>query len=217
MWAVPFDTWGGPFKLQGHMVHQLDDPRAWARLYARTPEKFLLDDKGKPKRPIPPNAQGFEGGEPVRDPSYQLLRDKDGRLVRDEEVWRQLDAAMAKMPAEVRGLKQSPLDMRTPPVAKYPGGATAVNWSEINEATPVGAGKAIAWWADKVVGIETERTVWLGTREGMNLHAISSRLEAHRTTEPCNPFPSEIPELYEAHRPALNEGEWGTPVPPTGQ
>ena len=25
------------------MVHELDDPRAWARLYARTEEKYLLD------------------------------------------------------------------------------------------------------------------------------------------------------------------------------
>jgi hypothetical protein len=35
----------------------------------------------------------------------------------------------------------------------------------------------------------------------MNIHALSSRMEAHRGTEPCNPFPSEIPETYEACRP----------------
>jgi hypothetical protein len=35
----------------------------------------------------------------------------------------------------------------------------------------------------------------------MSLHAISARMEAHRGTEPCNPFPSEIPDTYEANRP----------------
>ena len=79
-------------------------------------------------------------------------------------------------------------------------GATA-SWGEVDEAIPVGDARPIAWWGDKVVGIETTRTVWLGTREGMSIHALSSRMEAHRGTEPCNPFPSEIPELYEAFRP----------------
>jgi hypothetical protein len=77
----------------------------------------------------------------------------------------------------------------------------APTWSEVDEATTVGAARPIAWWGDKVVGIETAKTVWLGTREGMSIHALSSRMEAHRGTEPCNPFPSEIPELYEAFRP----------------
>ena len=204
LWGLQFDRWGGPFKLQGHMVHQLDDPRAWAKLYARTEQKFVMGEDGKPKRPIPDN-QGMRGGEPVRDPAWQMLRDKDGKLVRDEAVWQQLDEAMAKMPKEVLGLAQSPLDMRTPPVIKYAPAVTgvgnAVTWGEVDEATPVGAGKPIAWWGDKVVGIETERTVWLGTREGMSLHAISTRMENHRGTEPCNPFPSAIPDSYEANRP----------------
>ncbi len=204
LWAYQFDTWGGPFKLQGHRVHALDDPRAWAKLYARTPEKYQLDDKGKPQRPIPDN-QGIRGGEPVRDPSWQMLRDKDGRLLRDEAVWKQLDDAMAKMPREVLGIPQSPLDMRSPPAIKYSGALTGVgsatSWSEVVEASPTGKAKPIAWWGDKIVGLETERTVWLGTREGMSLHAISSRMEAHRGTEPCNPFPAVIPDLYEANRP----------------
>ena len=38
------------------------------------------------------------GGQPVRDPSWKLLRDKEGKLVRDEAVWKLLDATMAKMP-----------------------------------------------------------------------------------------------------------------------
>ncbi len=45
----------------------------------------------------------------------EVTYDKDGNLVRDEEVWKQLDEAMARMPKQVRGLKQAPLDMRTPP------------------------------------------------------------------------------------------------------
>ncbi|MCG3147951.1 MAG: hypothetical protein PCFJNLEI_01392 [Verrucomicrobiae bacterium] len=204
MWAFQFDTWNGPFKLQGNMVHHFDDPRAWARLYARTPEKFLLDADGKPQRPIPSN-NGMVGGQPVRDPSYQLIRDKAGKLVRDEDVWRELDAAMAEMPKEVLGIAQSPLDMRTPPSIRYAAGVSSTNpvvtWGEVDEAQPVGRAKPIAWWGDKIVGIETPQTVWYGTREGVSLHAISSRMEAHRSTEPCNPFPSEIPDSYEAHRP----------------
>jgi len=196
-WAVQFDQWGGPFKLQGHKVHELDDPRAWAKLYQRTPEKYVLGEDGKPKR--------HDNGQAIRDPAWKIIRDGDGRLVRDEAAWKQLDAAMAKMPAEVRGIKQAALDMRTPPQIRYAEGVTktgpAVTWSEVDVAAPAGGGKPIAWWNDQVCGIETERTVWLGTREGMSLHAISSRMSAHRATEPCNPFPAEVPELYESHRP----------------
>ena len=204
VWAAPLSRWAGPFTLQGHMVHRLDDPRAWAKLYARTEQKFLLDEEGKPKRPIPPN-QGMVGGQPVRDPSWKLIRDKDGRLTRDEAIWKELDAVMARMPPEVLGLKQGPLDMRTPPEIRYAETLTsvgsAVTWSEVDEAKPVGKATPIAWWGDKVVGIETEQTVWLGTREGMSIHALSDRMEAHRATEPCNPFPSEVPGVYEAYRP----------------
>ena len=204
LWAVALSRWGGPFTVQGHVVHDLDDPRAWASLYARTAEKYLLDDQGQPKRPLPAN-QGIPGGEPLRDPSWVMLRDNSGRLVRDEAVWRQLDEEMAKMPKQVLGIAQSPLDMRTPPAIRYAEGVGSTNpvvtWGEVDEARPATGAKAIAWWGDKVVGVETENTVWFGTREGMSLHAISSRMEAHRGTEPCNPFPVEIPELYEANRP----------------
>ena len=204
-WALPFDQWGGPFKVQGHSVHKLDDPRAWARLYKRTEKKFLLDKDGKPKRAIPPNQGIRGGGDSLRDPSYKLIRDKDGNLVRDEEVWKQLDERMSKMPKQVFGLEQSPLDMRNPPVIKYGEKVTssepAITWSEVDEAQAVGKGAPIAWWGDKVVGIETDRTVWFGTKEGMSIHALSNRMEAHRGTEPCNPFPSEIPDNYEAFRP----------------
>jgi hypothetical protein len=204
LWALSFDKWGSVYKLQGHSVHQLDDPRAWAKLYARTEQKFLLDVKGVPKRPIPDN-QGMKGGEPVRDPSWKMLRDKDGKLVRDEAAWKELDTQMAKMPPVVLGLPQSPLDMRSPPQIRYAAGVgftnPVVTWGEVDTASPVNGATPIAWWNDKVVGVETTNTVWFGTREGASLHALSSRMDAHRATEPCNPFPAEIPELYEAHRP----------------
>jgi len=174
VWAVPFDDWGGPFKLQSGHVFELDKAAGWAKLYKSGPDGTMI-------------------------------RDKDGKLVRDEENWKLLDAAMAKMPAEVRGLKQSPLDMRSPPVIRYAEGVSTVlpaaTWGEVNEATPVGGAKPIAWWGDKVVGIETDNTVWFGTREGMSLHAIASRMNMAAATEPCNPFPSEIPDSYEGNRP----------------
>lgn len=204
LWALQFDTSNSPFLVQGHSVHDPEDPRAWARLYARTAETFVLDSNGKPMRPLPPN-QGIEGGDLVRDPSWRMLRTLDNKLVRDEAVWQQLDEAMAKMPGHVLGIPQSPLDMRTPPVIHYAAPLTAVGsaptWGEVDEATPVGDAKPIAWWGDKVVGLETAHTVWFGTREGVSLNAISPRLEALRQTEPCNPFPSELPETYESHRP----------------
>jgi len=193
VWALQFDTWGGPLKLQGNLVHRLEDPRAWAKLYARTPEQFTLDADGQPARD--------EMNRKIRHPSWKMIRDEHGNLVRDEALWRQLDAQMAEMPQSVRGLEQRPLDMRTPPQVTYRNGTQAPNWSEIVEAEPVNGGKPIARWDGKVVGIETENTVWMGTREGMNLHAISPRISAHRATEPCNPFPSKIPERYESHRP----------------
>jgi hypothetical protein len=95
--------------------------------------------------------------------------------------------------------------MRIPPVVRYDArlteAAPAVSWGEIDEGEPVGDARPIAWWGRRVVGVETDGTVWLGTREGASLHAIFPRLSAHRTTEPCNPFPGELPDRYESHRP----------------
>lgn len=181
-WAVHLLKSGSPMIVQNHSVHQPDDPRAWSRLFARTSEKFLLDDAGKPRLD--------DSGRPIRDPGYQMIRDAGGRPVRDESLWKLLDQAMASMPTEARGLPQSPLDMRKPPQVRYgKSGPVAENWGEIDTATVV-RGQPIAWWDDKVVGVETENTVWMGTREGLNIHAVSGRLEMHRTTEPCNPFPT---------------------------
>ena len=134
----------------------------------------------------------------------KLFRDDRGQAVRDAEQWKKLDAAMAKMPRRVRGLDQAPIDMRTPPKVRYAPGtgpaAPAVTWGEVDVAS-VTRGRAIAWWGDRVCGVETDRTVWLGTRPGMSLHAISPRMSMNRTTEPCNPYVTRVPAKYEAHRP----------------
>ena len=137
----------------------------------------------------------------MRNPSWKLIRGKDGKLVQDEKVWKNGDALTAKMPKEGHGIKQALLNMRTPPEGTYPGDATAKNWSEVVEAEPVKGGKPTATWGDKILGIETHKTGWFGTREGMNIHAISPRKSAHRAIEPCNPLPPKTPELYEAYQP----------------
>lgn len=196
VWALPFDRWGSIYKLQGHHVHLLDDPRAWSKLYKRTQEKYVLGPDGKPKRD--------PSGRAIRHKDWTMVRDSDGKLVRDEKAWRQLDAAMAKMPRQVRGINQSPLDMRKPPKIRYAEDITetkpTVTWSEVDTSGVV-RGDPIAWWGDKVCGVETEQTVWLGTREGLSIHATSPRMSMHRATEPCNPFPTEIAETYESRRP----------------
>jgi hypothetical protein len=188
-WGLKLGRSGGSLVVQNHNVHHFDDPRAWSTLFARTEPKFLLDDEGKLKRD--------ESGRPLRDPSYQMMRE-NGQLVRDQAVWKQLDDLTSEMPAEVRGLPQSAIDMRTPPTVRY-GNVTATNWGEIDTASIV-RGQPIAWWGDKVVGIETDNTIWMGTREGMNIHALSDRMEMHRTTEACNPFPDRVASSCEEHR-----------------
>jgi hypothetical protein len=241
-WALPFDRWASIYKLQGHLVHLPDDPRAWAKLYKRTSEKYVPGPDNKPKRDT--------AGRPIRDPGWKMVHDRDGNLVRDEAAWKQLDSQMAKMPRQVRGIKQTPLDMRNPPEIRYdftasggqetanggrkpagmasggrepadepgnerqpadPSGGsrprlanevsvTAVTWGEVNTAQVV-RGKPIAWWGDEVVGVETDNTVWLGTREGTSIHAISPRMPMHRATEPCNPYPPKTYDTYEVRRP----------------
>ncbi|MBI3860266.1 MAG: hypothetical protein HY290_00055, partial [Planctomycetia bacterium] len=205
-WALPFDQYNSIYKLQGHLVHVPDDPRAWSRLYQRTPEKYLTGDDGKPLQDV--------SSRPVRHPDWKLIRDKNGKLVRDEEAWKQHDQELARMPREVLSIAQSPLDMRTPPRIRYalPAGSrsatpsegpittTADCWSEITVGRPT-SGKPVAWWGDKVCGVETKNTVWLGTREGMSIHALAPRMSMHQTTEPCNPYPTEVAATYEDRRP----------------
>ena len=203
LWGLRFSQYGSPFRVQGHRVHEFEDPRAWAKLFARTEEKYLLDDEGKPRYPLPRN-HGIKGGQPMRDPSWKMVRDDNGNLTRDPEVWKQLDQIMTQIPKSSAGIEQAGLDMRNPPRVRYSKQLTnlknVASYGEIDTANPVGSAVPIAWWNDEIVGIETDQTVWLGTREGMSLHAMSSRMSAHRGTEPCNPFITEIPDRYEAFR-----------------
>ena len=134
-------------------------------------------------------------------------RDASGKVVRDEEQWKQLDAAMAKLPRSVRGIDQSPIDMRRPPEIRYAEGVgpdrPTVTWSEVDVARVL-RGRAIAWHGEQVCGVETDRTVWLGTRPGMSLHAVSPRMSMNRTTEPCNPYVTEVSPSCEPHRPYVD-------------
>jgi hypothetical protein len=205
-WALVFDRWNSIYKVQGHHVHLPDDPRAWSKLYQRTPEHLLTGADGKPRQD--------NSGRPLRHADWKMIRDKNGKLVRDEEAWKQHDEQLAKMPREVLSLAQSPLDMRKPPRIRYELGsgalraasrsvavaANAVTWGELTVARPVN-GNPVAWWGDKVCGVETKNTVWLGTREGMSVHAVSPRMSMHQTTEPCNPYITEIAASYEERRP----------------
>jgi len=209
-WALEFDRWGAIYKLQGRAVHMLDDPRAWAKLYQRTTERYEIGPDGKQKLDT--------SDRPIRHPDWKMIRDSKGKLVRDEEAWKQHDEHMAKMPREVLSLLQSPLDMRQPPQIRYDLGAdlrmpnplplkqpegrlkgTAVTWGEVDVAKVV-RGKPVAWWGDKVCGVETKNTVWFGTREGGSIHALAPRMPLHRTTEPCNPYPTELAANYEDRR-----------------
>ena len=134
----------------------------------------------------------------------KIWKEENGKVVPNEEEWGKLDEALAKMPREARGIPQSPIDMRAPPKIRYAEGIgptqETVTWSEVDTARVV-EGKPIAWLVDEVCGVETENTVWLGTRPGMSLHAISPRMSMNRTTEPCNPYITKVSDSYETHRP----------------
>ncbi len=137
-----------------------------------------------------------------------LWKQQGGKVVRNEEQWRKVDAIMAKMPKTGRGgLPQSAIDMRNPPVVKYAKSVGPkrglVAYGEINVGR-VRKGKAIAWYKGQVCGVETERTVWLGTRPGVSLHAIAPRLSLSRPTEPCNPYPVEVSPKYATHKPYVD-------------
>jgi len=192
-WAKTLDTRTSPVKLQGHAVHWYndDDPRAFAKLWARTPISVELLPNGKPKK----GAWGVK----CRKPEWKIIRGKDGRPLPDEKAFKQYDELMAKMPKVVHGIKQSALDMHKPPVIRV-GNQEFPTHSEIDTAKVV-KGKAIAWYGKKVVGVETDNTVWMGLRLGQDLQAISPRMSMHRMCEPCNPFVTELTESYESHKP----------------
>ena len=210
VWALEFDRADGVSHLQNHFVHMLDDPRAWSKLYRRSSEKYELGADGKPRLD--------DAGRPVRHPDWRLDRDRRGRLVPDEAAWRLHEQQLAKMPPESLGIPQSPLNMRSPPTIRYEMGpkpgilgglglrrsppritGSAVSWSEV-DSVKVARGRPIAWWGDLVCGVETDNTVWLGTREGASIHATAPRMEMHRGTEPCNPYPAEVDQSCEQRR-----------------
>ena len=122
----------------------------------------------------------------------KLWKQEEGKAVRDEAEWAKLDALMAKMPAKGRGgIEQAAIDMRTPPRIAYAEGLGPkdglTTYGEVVTGKVVD-GKAIARYGKEVCGVETERTVWLGTRPGLGLHALAPRLSLSRPTEPGNPF-----------------------------
>ena len=137
---------------------------------------------------------------------------KDGQAERNEDEWGKVDAVMAKMPRIGRGgILQRPIDMRTPPQIKYVAYVGPqdglVTYGEIctGEMT---AGCPIAWHEGEVCGVETARTVWLGTRPGMSLHALAPRLSLSRATEPGNPYPTEVSNKYVTHKPYVDLVEY---------
>lgn len=148
----------------------------------------------------------FQAGN-VHETESKLWKKAGDTWVADEEAWTKLNASLAGMPKAARGgIPQSPLDMRKPPVLRYGeelGGGTAPSYGEICTADAV-RGKPIAWYGDKVCGVETERTVWLGDRPGASIHALFPRLDLSRGTEPVNPFVTGVGQDYERFRPYVN-------------
>ena len=143
----------------------------------------------------------------VHEQESKLWKQEGGKWVRDEDAWAKLDASLATMPKIGRGgLPQSIVDMREPPVLRYAeelGGGTAVSYGELCTAEAV-RGKPVAWYEDKVCGVETERTVWLGDRPGASIHALFPRMDLARVTEPVNPFTVNMGDDYEKFRPYVN-------------
>ena len=137
-----------------------------------------------------------------------LWQRKGGKVVRNEEQWRKIAAVMSRMPRTGRGgIAQTPIDMRTAPKITYAGHvgppAGLATYGEINTADVV-EGQAIAWYGDKVCGVERARTVWLGPRPGMSLHALAPRISLSRPTEPGNPFPAQVSDQYVTHKPYVD-------------
>ena len=140
----------------------------------------------------------------MHETESKLWKQEGDTWVADEEAWAKLDATLAGMPQLARGgIPQTSLDMRRPPVIRYGeelGGGTVPCYGEICTADVV-SGKPVAWYGDKVTGVETERTVWLGDRPGASIHAIFPRLDLSRATEPVNPFVTGVGSDYERFRP----------------
>ncbi len=194
-WAKTLDTWDFPAKLQGHSVqwYKQDDPRSFAKIWARTHLSVVKEPDGKVKRDVLNRM--------TRKPEWKIIRGKDGHPMRDKKEFEKYDAVMDKMPKKVRGITQSPLDMRKKHMITFKGSSAVPTYGEIDTARAVNKGKPIAWYGKEIIGVETRNTVWLGLRLGNDLHAISPRMSMHRTTGPVNPFMTDPPNLYQAHKP----------------
>jgi len=125
-------------------------------------------------------------GTNVHETESKLWKREGGKWVPDADAWAKLDASLAGMPKTARGgIPQSVLDLRKPPLIRYAdelGGGTAVSYGEVCTAEAV-RGKPVAWFGDQVCGIETERTVWLGDRPGVSIHAIFPRMALSRAAD----------------------------------
>ena len=133
---------------------------------------------------------------------------RDGEIERNEDEWGKVEAVMAKMPRLGRGgIRQSPIDMRTPPRIKYAEHLGPqdglVTYGEICTGKMT-TGIAIAWHEGGICGVETQHTVWLGTKPGMSLHALAPRLSLSRQTEPGNPYPNAVSSEYATHKPYVD-------------
>lgn len=132
-----------------------------------------------------------------------LWQEVGGKAVPNQEAWKKVDAMMAGMPRKGRGdMPQSPLDLRTLPKIDFAGQLAPQPLESHHEivTAKVVRGKPIAWYQKNVCGIETERTVWLGFRPGMSLHALAPRMSMSRTMEPCNPFLATVSNDYATHK-----------------
>jgi len=143
-------------------------------------------------------------GTNVHETESKLWKREGDKWMADADAWAKLDASLAGMPKAARGgIPQSVLDMRKPPVIRYAeqlGGGTASSYGDVCTAEAL-RGKPVAWYGDKVCAIETERTVWLGDRPGVSIHAIFPRLDLSRGCEPVNPFLTRGSDDYEKFRP----------------
>lgn len=187
-------------------------------------ENFGIKLRRKHKNPFYPSTQNLEEeawgaeltgwGKPLSFQGHhlhkpgtlsRLWKRAGGKVVRNEEEWKKVDEVMARMPKKGRGgIEQIAIDMRTPPKIRYDiVDASLVTYGEINTGT-VTRGRAIARYGDEVCGVETEKTVWLGTRPGLSLHAIAPRLSLSRPTEPANPYPVEVSDNYSTHKPYVD-------------
>jgi hypothetical protein len=133
----------------------------------------------------------------------KLWKEVGDKVVADEDGWKKVDLMMSHMPRKGRGgMPQSPVDLRKFPqieFAKHIAPQSLPTHHEIVTGK-VTRGKPIAWHDGNVCGVETDRTLWLGIRPGMSMHALAPRITLSRTMEPCNPFLPNVSSDYATHK-----------------